>query len=133
MKDDTFEPVFEDDESLSQYIDECKHALKAIRRDRDEAEEVITLNEMGSIYRKMGDNDNALGTYFQSLQVALEAEEALWEAATRFYIAEVYIETDNLHAAEFELEQALVSFEAAKHPQTEIVQKKLDEVRGMKL
>ncbi|MBU1022937.1 tetratricopeptide repeat-containing protein [bacterium] len=132
MNDDVFAPIPEDEESLKQYIDECKLALKAIRRDRDEAEEVVTLNEIGNTYRKLGDNDNALGSYFQSLQVTLETEEAVWEAATRFYIALVYIDTDNLPQAEFELEQAYDHFMAANHPQTEIVYRKLEEVRNMK-
>ena len=132
MNDEFPDAPIEDENSLRQEIGDYKIALKMVKRSDNSSEEVVTLNELATIYRKLGDYDNALNTFIESRQVTMEVEEEVWQAATRFYIALVYIDTDNLGAAEFELEQSLECFEAAKHPQTDIVRAKLDEVRVMK-
>ena len=133
MDDKFFGDEFQEDEnSLREEIDDYRIALKMVKRENRSAEEVITLNELGAIYCKLGEHENALNTFIESLQVTMEVEEVEWQAATRFYIALVYMDTGNLGAAEFELEQSLECFEAANHPQTDIVRAKLDEVRTMK-
>ena len=132
MNDEFPAETVEDVHSLRQEIDDYKVALKMVKRSDNSSEEVVTLNELATIYRKLGEYDNALNTFIESLQVTMEVEEEVWQAATRFYIALVYIDTDNLGAAEFELEQSLDCFEAAQHPQTDIVRAKLEKVRAMK-
>lgn len=133
MNDKFYGDDFQEDEnSLREEIEDYKIALKMVKRGNFSSEEVTTLNELGDIYRKLGDNDSALSTFIESLQVTMEVDEEVWQAATRFYIALVYIDTGNLGAAEFELEQSLECFVAAKHPQTDIVRDKLEEVRALK-
>jgi tetratricopeptide (TPR) repeat protein len=108
----TGDPHSENMEDLS----DLELALKHVRRKGDTKEEINLLNEIGNIHCQMGNHDIGLGYFF--------------EAITRFYIAMAYMKTDNLPAAEFELEQAIDYFEASDHPQVEVVRSKLKEVRS---
>lgn len=115
---------------MKQDLSDLELALKHVRRNRDTKEEINILNEIGNIHCQAGNYDEGMGYYFEALQSALGMEKKDLESITRFYIAMAYIKTDNLPAAEFELEQAIDYFEASDHPQVEIVRSKLKEVRS---
>jgi tetratricopeptide (TPR) repeat protein len=122
----TGDPHSENMEDLS----DLELALKHVRRKGDTKEEINLLNEIGNIHCQMGNHDIGLGYFFEALQSALGMEKKDQESITRFYIAMAYMKTDNLPAAEFELEQAIDYFEASDHPQVEVVRSKLKEVRS---
>lgn len=123
-------PISEPQSDLKQDLSDLELALKHVRRNRDTNEEINILNEIGNLHCQMGNYDEGMGYYFEALQSALGMERKELESITRFYIAMAYIKTDNLPAAEFELEQAIDYFEASEHPQLEIVRSKLKEVRS---
>lgn len=123
-------PTSDPHSEIMQDLSDLELALKHVRRNRDIKEEINILNEIGNLHCKMGNFDIGLGYFFESLQSALGMEKKDLESITRFYIAMAYIKTDNLPAAEFELEQAIDYFEASEHPQVEIVRSKLKEVRS---
>lgn len=123
-------PISEPQSDMKQDLSDLELALKHVRRNRDTKEEINILNEIGNLHCLEGNYDIGLGYFFEALQSALGMERKELESITRFYIAMAYIKTDNLPAAEFELEQAIDYFEASEHPQLEIVRSKLKEVRS---
>ena len=123
-------PIEDPHAELLQDIQDLKLALKHIRREGDLVEEINTINEIGNLHCKMHKHEEGLGYFFEALQVALGFERNDLESITRFYIAMAYMNTDNMGAAEFELEQALPYFEASDHPQLELVREKLNQARS---
>lgn len=90
-----------------------ERALASWRAIADLPKEVETLNQIGAVYRFLGEPRRALALYEQSLRIALEAGDGLGEAETRNNLGLVWSQLGDGHKAIELYQEALRLWRAA--------------------
>jgi tetratricopeptide (TPR) repeat protein len=90
--------------SSRQALASYEHALHLYLQASDRAGEAVTLNNIGHVYHRLGDQQQALTYYQQALPIQREVGDRAGEAVTRYNIAMIHRAEGNLDRAIGELE-----------------------------
>ena len=104
-------------------------ALPIMRKVRDRAGEAATLNNIGAVYRGLGEPQRALEYYGQALPIAREVGDRAGEAVTRYNVALIHRAQGDLGRAVAELEQVVELDRMVSHPDLQSDTEMLHRVR----
>jgi len=106
-----------------------EEALAAARRLDQRGTEAMLLNNIGTIYDRLGERQRALEFYQQALPIRREVGDRAGEAVTLFNMARVYEAAGDLERATQLLEQTVAIDEAIARPDLESDRAALDALR----